>query len=591
MNRVIRLLKTAWKSERRLCLIIIGQNLFEALIPMADIMGIGVVVDALVTGQSRKKVFTVILSYILIHSGISLTRNLFTWLKDIEARKSTNAVQYRYARQSLEVDYPYIRTGGFLTLKKKSMNIMPAFYIGRFGVCLSHILKLCGVLWIFTVIGPPLILCVISLSVPIVLMAFRRKKAEYQYRQDITGEERKSDYLFKVMTEYSYAKDIRIYGGEKLISDKYIKNAAEQLKKRDKLGRSRARTQSIAELCGFLQLLGMLIVFSYMVYRKDISIAEYTILLSSATLFSKTIAAFFENLAEIKEMCVYTDILDEYDAFIADNSKVYNSERNGKGCGGEPVSIDFEHVSFQYPGRKEAALEDISFHISKGEKVSFVGLNGAGKTTIVNLLLRLYEPAAGTIKVNGIDIRELSASDYYGHIGIVLQDFYIFAYSVKENLCFDKETDETRLENVLAQAGLAERIARLPRGLDTSLYKKLDAEGVELSEGEGQKLALARALCKETGLLILDEPTSSLDPLAEYELFSRMRRISENKTTIMVSHRLSSTRYSDRILVFAGGRLIQSGSHEELMRTEGMYRELYGTQAKYYTGEGGLYEA
>lgn len=588
---MIRLLKTAWKSERRLFLIIIGQNLFEALIPMADIMGIGVVIDALATGQGRERIFTVIISYILIHSGISLTRNLFTWLKDIEARKSTNAVQYRYARQSLEVDYPYIRTGGFLNLKRKSMNIMPAFYIGRFGVCLSYILKLCGVFWIFTVIGPLLILCVTALSVPIVLMAFYRKKAEYQYRKDITKEERKSDYLYKVMTEYAYAKDIRIYGGEKLIADKYIRNAAEQVKRRDKLGRNNAKTQSIADLCGFLQLLGMLIVFSYMVYRKDISIAEYTVLLSSATLFSKTIAAFFENLAEIKEMCVYTDILDEYDAFIADNSKVYNSEKSGKGCGGEPVSIDFEHVSFQYPGRKEAALEDISFHISRGEKVSFVGLNGAGKTTIINLLLRLYEPAEGMIKVNGVDIHELSAGDYYEHIGIVLQDFYIFAYSVKENLCFDKEIDETKLKTVLTQAGLAERIARLPRGLHTSLYKKLDAEGVELSEGEGQKLAMARALCKETGLLILDEPTSSLDPLAEYDLFSRMRRISENKTTIMVSHRLSSTRYSDRILVFDGGRLVQCGSHEELMRTGGVYRELYDTQAKYYTGEGGIYEA
>ncbi|MDE6169406.1 MAG: ABC transporter ATP-binding protein/permease [Acetatifactor sp.] len=591
MNKVMRLLKTAWKSERKLCLIIIGQNLFESLIPMADIMGIGVVVDALVTGQGRKRVFTVIISYILIHAGISLTRNLFTWLKDIEARKSTNAVQYRYARQSLEVDYPYIRTGGFLTLKRKSMNIMPAFCIGRFGVCLSYILKLCGVLWIFTVIGPLLILYVTALSVPIVFMAFCRKKAEYQYRQDIAAEERKSDYLYKVMTEYAYAKDIRIYGGEKLISDKYIKNAADQVKKRDILGRNNARTQSIADLCGFLQLLGMLIVFSYMVYRKDISIAEYTVLLSSSSLFSKTIACLFESLAEIKEMCAYTDILDEYDAFIADNSKVYSSEKSGKDCGREPASIDFEHVSFRYPGRKEAALEDVSFHISSGEKVSFVGLNGAGKTTIINLLLRLYEPDTGTIKVNGMDIRELSASNYYEYIGIVLQDFYIFAYSVTENLCFDKEIDETRQKTVLAQAGLAERIAGLPRGLQTSLYKNLDAEGVELSEGEGQKLAMARALCKETGLLILDEPTSSLDPLAEYELFSRMRLISEYKTAIMVSHRLSSTRYSDRILVFDGGRLIQSGSHEELMRSEGMYRELYSTQAKYYTGEGGLYEA
>ena len=594
-GKVMRLLKTAWQSNQRLVLIRIIQGLFEALISMADILGIGVIVNALITGQNRERVFAIIIIYVLIHSGISLIRVLFTWLKDVEERKSTNAVQYRYARQALEVDFPYIQTGRFLNLKKKSMKIMPAFYIHIFGNFVSYIVKFIGILSIFTAISPWLILSIILLSVPSVLISFRRKKAEYQYKQDITGQERRSDYLYKLMTEYAYAKDIRIYGGEGLISGKYIENAKEQMKRKGKLGRDNAGISSIAYLFYALQLLCMLITFSYMVYRKDISIAEYTVLLSSTMLFSSIITGFFENLAEIKELCVYTNLMDEYDTFISSNSKVYHNEEvsqevNWEAWSEKPFSIDFEHVSFRYPGREQTVLEDVSFHIAQGERVSFVGLNGAGKTTVIKLLLRLYEPSQGVIKVNGVDIRKLDSREYYERIGIILQDFYIFAYSVRENLCFDKNVEMSEMENAVRQVGMEERIAKLPKGMETSLYRKLDKEGVELSGGEGQKLAMARALCKNISLLIMDEPTSALDPLAEYRIFSDMRRISGYNTTIMISHRLSSSKYSDRILVFEKGQLVQSGSHKELMGRAGLYRELYQVQAKYYMGGGGLYE-
>ncbi len=590
MEKGKRLLKAAWVSEKRLFLIVMGQSLFDALIPMVDIVGIGAVIDALVTGHDRKRVSAVILYYVLVHTGISLVRELLTWLRNREARKSTNAVQYRYARQSLEVDFPYIQTGDFLSLKRRSMHIMPSMYINTLGNLMSYLVKYIGIFSVFATINPLLILCILLLSVPVVAMSFRQKKAESQYRQDVAKEEQKSDYLYKVMTEYPYAKDIRIYDGAELMSQKYSKNAESQIGKLGRLGMGRARRQSVSYLFYAMQFLCMLVVFSRMVYQKEISIAEYTILLSATTLFASIIAGFFDNVAYLKETCGYIDIMDEYDSFIADNSRVYRSADIGRSCGAGAPAIEFEHVSFRYPGSGKMALEDVSFQIAPGEKVSFVGSNGAGKTTIVKLLLRMYEPTSGTIKVGGTDIRELSSKEYYEHIGIVLQDFFLYAYSVRENLCFHRETDRRALEEAMEQAGILERVGRLPRGLDTSLYRNLDPEGVELSGGEGQKLAMARALCRDRGMMILDEPTSSLDPLSEYDLFSRMRRISEDNTTIMVSHRLSSTRYSDRILVFEDGRLIQSGSHRELMDREGTYRDMYETQAKYYTGGDGLYE-
>ncbi|MDE7324873.1 MAG: ABC transporter ATP-binding protein/permease [Lachnospiraceae bacterium] len=589
MKVLKRLLKTAWESNQKFCLIVMGQNLFEALISIIDILGIGSVIDALVTRQEKSRVFSIIMFYVLIHTGISLTRELLTWRKNVEARKSTNQVQYQYAKQSLEVDFPYIQTGAFLNLKRNSMKIMPAFYIATFGELLSYIVRFIGIFWIFARIGPWLVLCIILLSIPAIRMSFFQKKEEFQYRQNITLFERKSDYLYKTMTEYAYAKDIRIYGGEEMIAKKYTANAEEQIKKQKKLGLRNTKIQSITYLFGTLQLLFMLIFFSYMVFRGEISIAEYTMLLSSTTLFASLLNGFFNNIAQIKATCGYANLMDEYNTFIADNSRVYNSKNSEKEWEQKPFSIDFEHVSFRYPGGNPV-LEDVSFHIEPGEKVSFVGLNGAGKTTVVKLLFRLYEPDLGEIKINGVNIRKLDSKEYYKQIGIVLQDFYIFAYSVMENLCFDRKEEPFTLEQALEQAGIKERIARLPKGLATFLYKNLDAQGEELSGGEGQKLAMARALCKNTGLLVLDEPTSSLDPLAEYEIFQKMRQIAKGNTTIMISHRLSSTKYSDRILVFDKGRLIQEGSHQELMEDAGMYQELYLTQAKYYTREDGLYE-
>lgn len=589
MKANITLLKYAWEKERKLCLIVLGRYVFEAAVSLIDILGLGVIVDALVTGKGRNEVFQTIGAYVLIRFLISLARQLFAWADFMEMRRSTNREQYRYARHSLEVDYPFVQSGDFLTLRENSKKVMPGFYMFNYGKFISYAVKFIGVLSIFSQVSPLLIAGLVLLSVPPILLAFRQKKAEFGYEQETVPFTRRGDYLYRVMTEYGYAKDLRIYGGEEMLCEKYEDNARKQLKKQDALEKKRTAMKSAAYFFEALQLLVMLFSFSYMVYRGDISIAQYTVLLASTTLFVSSLSGFFDNVAYLKKMSGYAELQKQYDSLVRDNSRVYAAEQLEQGPGKEPLTIDFEHVSFHYPGSGRLILDDVSFHIGSGETVSFVGENGAGKTTVIKLLLRLYEPTSGVIRVNGTPIGELNSGEYYERIGIVLQEFFLFAYSVRENLCFDRAVEESRIGAAVREAGLEERILRLPRGLDTSLYKRLDPEGVELSGGEGQKLALARALCKDTGLLILDEPTSSLDPMAEYELFSKMRRIAQDRTAIVVSHRLSSTRYSDRIFVLEHGRLVQEGSHSELLREEGVYRKLYTTQARYYTGEGNLY--
>ena len=233
---------------------------------------------------------------------------------------------------------------------------------------------------------------------------------------------------------------------------------------------------------------------------------------------------------------------------------------------------------------RQTAVENINLTMENG-LYGMLAPNGAGKTTIIKLLCRLYEPTQGKITLNGMDIQTIPITQYHELIGIVLQDYALFAYSIKENIIFDKSYNEIQLKKSIQQSGLSKKIDTLPNGIETSVYKILDDYGIEFSGGEGQKLALARALYKNPAFLILDEPTSALDPIAEYELFSSLSQISEGKTTFFISHRLSSTKFCDRIIVIDNGTICETGSHDELMKRQGIYADLFSTQAKYYRKE------
>ena len=252
----------------------------------------------------------------------------------------------------------------------------------------------------------------------------------------------------------------------------------------------------------------------------------------------------------------------------------------------DSLRLSFEDVSFTYPDAQKPVLEHISFTLEPGERLAIVGLNGSGKTTLIKLLCRLYDPTAGCITLGGIDIRKIPHDRYTELFGTVLQDFCLFAYSAAENIVFDAVPDEARLRDSIEKSGLAEKIGSLPAGMNTPVGKTLDGNGIEFSGGEGQKLALARAVYKNAAILILDEPTSALDPMAELALFTRLADMAEGRSALFISHRLSSTRFCNRIMVLAEGRIAEAGSHDTLMAAGGLYAELFATQAGYYTEEG-----
>lgn len=250
---------------------------------------------------------------------------------------------------------------------------------------------------------------------------------------------------------------------------------------------------------------------------------------------------------------------------------------------GQGVEIEFKHVSFRYPNQNKYALKDINVKLAPFTRVAVIGDNGAGKTSFIKLLCRLYEPEEGQIMINGRDIRELDYRSYQKILSVVFQDYKLFSFSVRENILFSQDRErEEEIYQKAAYMGADAMLKALPQGLDTLLFKDYDAAGVNLSGGEGQKVAILRALFKESEIMILDEPTAALDPDAEKKIYESFQAFSKGKTAVYISHRLASARYCDKILVFKDGELCEQGDHESLMALGGEYKRLYQIQAGYY---------
>lgn len=265
-----------------------------------------------------------------------------------------------------------------------------------------------------------------------------------------------------------------------------------------------------------------------------------------------------------------------------------NEMRQGKlstgECPGSMYEIEFRNVSFKYPSTEEYVLKNLSLKFKIGQRLAVVGQNGSGKTTFIKLLCRLYDPTEGGIYLNGVDIREYDYREYMDLFSVVFQDYNLLPFPLGQNVAAAAEYDTDRARECLGKAGFGERLKTLPRSLDTCLYKDFEKEGVDISEGEAQKIALARALYKGAPFVILDEPTASLDPIAEFEVYEKMNEIVGDKTAVFISHRLSSCRFCNDIVVFHEGRLIQYGCHDSLIADkEGKYYELWNAQAQYYT--------
>lgn len=307
------------------------------------------------------------------------------------------------------------------------------------------------------------------------------------------------------------------------------------------------------------------------------SVTQYV---GAVTALAKGVSDLMETLGNLKNNGVFLRTSFE---FLDLPDRMYQGSLTTEKRADRQYEVEFKDVSFKYPGSEDYALRHVSMKFKIGERLAVVGRNGSGKTTFIKLLCRLYDPTEGQILLNGIDIRKYKYEDYLQVFAVVFQDFQLLAFPLGQNVAATQNYDRKRAEKCLRMAGFGERLDSMPEGLDTCLYREFDEKGVEVSGGEAQKIALARALYKDAPFIVLDEPTAALDPIAEYEVYSHFDELVSDKTAIYISHRLSSCRFCDEIAVFDHGQVVQQGSHDSLLADEdGQYAKLWHAQAQYY---------
>lgn len=458
------------------------------------------------------------------------------------------------------------------------------------------------------IMAPWLIFLLILALVPAFLGEAHFNSLSYSLMYSWTPERRELDYLRYIGASDATAKEVKIFGLAEFISDRYRQLADALYEANRELATRRAAWGSVLATIGSL---GYYAAFGIIIWRTVtgvFSIGDLTFLAGSFRqlrgLIEKMLTGFStiaERALYLKDLFDFFDIEPEIRAPGGDGEGEAAADASGAAATGtttptvsdrprpipDPIreGFRFEQVSFRYPGTDPWVLRDMSFELRAGEKLALVGENGAGKTTVTKLLARLYDPTEGRITLDGHDLREFDPEELRAHIGVIFQDFVRYHMTAAENLAIGRieaREDRPRLESAAERSLASPLIESLPDRYDQMLGRRFEG-GIELSGGEWQKVALGRAYVRDAQLLILDEPTASLDARAEYEVFERFSELTEGKTAVLISHRFSTVRMADRILVLDGGRVIERGTHEELLAADGLYAELFHLQARGYT--------
>ena len=403
----------------------------------------------------------------------------------------------------------------------------------------------------------------------------------YSLSRSWTPERRELDYLRFIGASDATAKEVKLFGLAGFLSERFEKLAHKYYEVNRDLSIRRAGWGTVLSALATLAYYGAYVFILIQTVGGLITVGTLTFLAGSFSRMRGLLQGIMGRFSKIAENALY--LQDLFDFFAI--QPIIEGKSKGRQV---PVpfrqGIVFENVSFRYPGAERWALRDLSFELRAGEKLALVGENGAGKTTLVKLLARLYEPQEGRILLDGVDIREYDPESLRAAIGVIFQDYQRFQLQVRENIAvgdIGQREDQPRIEDA-ALKSLADSVVKaLPKGYEQMLGRRF-AEGVELSGGQWQKIALARAYMRDAQLLILDEPTSALDARAEYEVFQRFSKLMEGKTAVLISHRFSTVRMADRILVIENGRRLEMGSHEELLALDGRYAELFQLQAQGY---------
>ena len=577
-------LKKIYKTDKIFVLETIIHTIISALVVFMYPYILKMAIEAIEQNLSFKELILKVL-IVVVSVMILVFINQACWRdQSYRARKISVLFTREYHLNSLKTDYEKFEQPESQDAFEKGSRALGtrSGFIGLYTNMFTTISKVitfiigCGIIlrvsiWLIVII---VILAIIKL----LLTSYNTKKEKTNFHDKTPGIWRKISYTNNISKNLTIGKDLRIYEMDKFIDMERQKTIDEYMKLYKK---EEIRSNILGTIINLIHILDEVALYSFMIYEvinNNMSIADFTFIIASIRTLSRSLTVIINNFSNNLS---YSLQVNDYRKF-----ETLDLSFNGdtKPLVADEVEIEFKNVSYSYYMQEGYTLKNISFKIKKGERIALVGHNGAGKTTLIKLICGFYHPTEGEILINGVNINEIDRESLIKLIAPVFQDSNHYAVSIKENIAMETigNIDDEKLYMSLNLAGLTKKIESLKNGVDTIITRDMDDTGVELSGGESQKLSIARSIYKNAPFIILDEPTSALDPIAESELYMNLNKIINNHSAIFISHRLSSTKFCDRIFFLEKGELLEVGTHDELMNIDSEYKKLFNMQAEYY---------
>lgn len=580
-----------WEAKPLILFVMLFMCAFDGVMPVIGAFITKALIDSLVgavTGEVTN--FSVIISllvfqfvYLFLNRIVSMLNNMIT---RISGEIVVNHIKVKIINKAKTIDLASFDLPSFyekLENANREAGNRPISIINATFNMLSTIISMVSFIAVLASISALAPVLIIALAVPSAIINFIYRKKTFLYMRRRSKDRRKMNYYSDMLVNKDMAKEVRLLG----LSDTFINRYKEVFSKYFAGIKKLVVSESLWHIgVTVLSMAVNCILFLYVAYKvflRELVVGDYSLYTGALNHISSSVSTLISSTATIYEGTLF---IDNMISFM--NEKPTIQPRLAK-----PLvpkrhighKIEFKNVSFRYPGTDRDILKNINLTLNPGETAVLVGLNGAGKTTLIKLLTRLYDPTEGCVLLDGADLRDYDVSRLYDIFGILFQDFGKYAVTVSENIYFgdiNREPVKDEIIKAATESNAAPYIEKLPDGYDTPLMRFFEDNGIELSIGQWQKLSISRAFYKDSDILILDEPTASLDPMAEQEIFNQFDSLRQGKTTIFVSHRLSSATTASKIIVMENGQIIEEGSHAELMSSAGRYCELFTTQAKRY---------
>ena len=581
-------MKMAWKTAPVYLIVMILNSLFSSAKLLFNIILPKLLIDELVGDKNIEMLLLFGAIIVLNNVLMQLVTNTFKRYIDTKSTWLSDTMVKQMGEKIMNLEYSYLEDPYYLDLKERAVfgienqNTIESL-INIFTSGLTHFITVVGLVSIMATLGPVLII-VLVVGVALMLLLYQMgSKAMIGVMQDIIPINRKIGYYMGLVMEKPLQKEIRLYDMQEMLTD-CIRNGNETTCDRfskgfRQMGKVYGGMSAISEFISAFTYAYVGIRTVTVFLGKKLSLGSLSMYVSSAISFSSTIISFGEEIVMLMQVASF---LDPYLELMKLEEETI--EDKGIKFEGDVETVEFRDVTFTYPKADKPVLRNISFEIKRGEKISIVGLNGAGKSTLIKLICRMYKGDSGDILVNGRNIYDYDYMSYMNVISAVFQDYKLFNFSIEENIsCNAAGGDEERVNRLIDEVGMREKVDELPNGIKSRFGKEYDEEGIEMSGGQGQKIAIARALYKKASMVILDEPASALDPIAEAEIYEKFNSLVEDKTAIYISHRMSSSVFCDKILIIDGGTVADFDTHENLMKkTDSLYYKLFDSQAQNY---------